>query len=88
MGILIFNGFFSRRKIRQQPKEKRDNRKFFGFDLMENDLQEVATEYDEHCDELTFNSKPIINTLTIVAQENVNAAHVLVPVVEKRIAQV
>lgn len=49
---------------------------------------DFAREYDAALDELTFNSKPIITTLTIVAEENIAHAPDIVSLIEMRIASV
>jgi hypothetical protein len=46
---------------------------------------EVAREYDAELSELTFNSKPMINALTIIAEENIAYAEEIVRVIENRI---
>ncbi|KAI9021227.1 hypothetical protein DFJ74DRAFT_672325 [Hyaloraphidium curvatum] len=49
------------------------------------DLESVAAEYMNGLLELTFNSKPLIDSLTVVAQETVAAAQVIVATIEERI---
>jgi pre-mRNA cleavage complex 2 protein Pcf11 len=49
---------------------------------------ELISEYESELEELTFNSKPIINNLTIIAEENIHAAEDLVKVIESRIYKV
>lgn len=45
----------------------------------------LAQEYESALSELVINSKTIINTLTMVAGENIQAAEIIVSVIEKRI---
>lgn len=49
---------------------------------------EFILEYESELAELTFNSKPLINNLTILAEENKHAAREIVNVIEKRILSV
>lgn len=49
---------------------------------------EFILEYESELAELTFNSKPIINNLTILAEENKHAARDIVNAIEKRILSV
>mmetsp|Transcript_8972 Transcript_8972/g.9956 ORF Transcript_8972/g.9956 Transcript_8972/m.9956 type:complete len:574 (+) Transcript_8972:326-2047(+) len=48
---------------------------------------ELAKEYEESLRELTFNSKLIINNLTIIADENIKHAREIVDVVWRRMLQ-
>lgn len=50
--------------------------------------KELATEYDAALDDLTFNSKSIIDNLTVIAQENMSSASDIVTLIENRIANV
>lgn len=50
--------------------------------------REVTSQYTEGLLGLTLNSKPIINNLTIIAEENVDSSAVIVRLIESRIAQV
>lgn len=54
----------------------------------DNKLSEVTSQYTDGLLGLTFNSKPIINNLTIIAGENINASAEIVKLIEARIAQV
>lgn len=51
-------------------------------------LSEVTQQYADGLLGLTFNSKPIINNLTIIAGENIDASAEIVRLIEARIAQV
>jgi len=48
---------------------------------------DLARDYDAELDQLTFNSKPIINSLTIIADENIQNAADIVALIERRIAE-
>jgi len=50
--------------------------------------EEIASEYASNIQELVNNSKPIINTLTMVAGENIHAARQIVNVITNRIIEV
>lgn len=53
--------------------------------LSASELEDIRSSYEEELAGLTFNSKPIINMLTTIAQENMNAAAVLCKTVEDRV---
>ena len=53
-----------------------------------NSSQEVGEEYASSLADLTVNSKPLINMLTMLAEENIEFAPVIVKVIEKHLAQV
>ena len=48
----------------------------------------IGEEYASSLADLTVNSKPLINMLTMLAEENVDSAAVIVKVIEKHLAQV
>ncbi|XP_046395554.1 uncharacterized protein LOC124162898 isoform X2 [Ischnura elegans] len=50
--------------------------------------KEVADEYSSSLADLTVNSKPLINMLTILAEENIDHAPAIVQAVEKHLAKV
>eukprot|EP00128_Syssomonas_multiformis_P016973 Colp12_sorted_trinity150504_noHs@24391 len=49
------------------------------------DLNVLRREYDTSLNDLTFNSKPVINHLTILAGENLSAAEVIVDCIHRRL---
>jgi hypothetical protein len=53
-----------------------------------NSTHEFLVDYETELAELTFNSKPLINTLTIIAGENTTAASEIVRVIAARIKMV
>ena len=50
--------------------------------------EEIAAEYKTSLEDLTFNSKPVINMLTMVAEENIDYAEQIVRVIEERLNKV
>lgn len=50
--------------------------------------KEIADEYASSLADLTVNSKPLINMLTILAEENIEHAGVIVETVEKHLEKV
>ena len=56
--------------------------------VMVDTFREVALEYASELLDLTFNSKPIINNLTIIAGENIPAGSEIVRIIEDRILKV
>ncbi|XP_058062799.1 uncharacterized protein LOC131212794 [Anopheles bellator] len=50
--------------------------------------EEIEKEYLSSLADLNVNSKPLINMLTILAEENLEYAHIIVNAVEKHLAQV
>ncbi|XP_055915794.1 uncharacterized protein LOC129948789 [Eupeodes corollae] len=57
-------------------------------EIKEQKEQKVAEEYLSSLADLNMNSKPLINMLTILAEENIEHAAVIVKVVEQHIAKV
>lgn len=56
--------------------------------MQSEEAQEVKQDYLESLQELTFNSKPIITNLTVIAQENVAFAQVIAQAIEEHIIKV
>lgn len=50
--------------------------------------KDIEEEYLSSLTDLNVNSKPLINMLTIVAEDNIEYAHVIVKAVEKHLAKV
>uniref|UniRef100_A0A3Q2XS06 CID domain-containing protein n=1 Tax=Hippocampus comes TaxID=109280 RepID=A0A3Q2XS06_HIPCM len=50
--------------------------------------EDACQEYQSSLEDLTFNSKPHINMLTILAEENVNFAKDIVAIIEAQISKV
>ena len=50
--------------------------------------EEIAAEYRTSLEDLTFNSKPVINMLTMVAEENIEHAEEITRVIQERINKV
>lgn len=50
--------------------------------------KEIAEEYASSLSDLRMNSKPLINMLTILAEENIVHADVIVDTVEKHLEKV
>ena len=59
-------------------------RRFIAFPMAE----DVCEEYKSSLADLTFNSKPHINMLTILAEENLQYATDIVKIIEAQIAKV
>ncbi|KAK9434074.1 hypothetical protein V1505DRAFT_361265 [Lipomyces doorenjongii] len=51
------------------------------------DLEAIRQDYITSLDDLTFNSRPIITNLTIIAQENIQAAEVITRAIEEHISK-
>nr|XP_017087206.2 uncharacterized protein LOC108118833 isoform X2 [Drosophila bipectinata] len=58
------------------------------FQSYRDDERRIGEEYLSSLQDLNCNSKPLINMLTMLADENINYAHVIVKVVEYYISQV
>ncbi|XP_033234292.1 uncharacterized protein Pcf11 isoform X4 [Drosophila pseudoobscura] len=58
------------------------------FQSYRDDERRIGEEYLSSLQDLNCNSKPLINMLTMLAEENINYAHVIVRVVEYYISQV
>ena len=50
--------------------------------------EDACREYQSSLEDLTFNSKPHINMLTILAEENLNFAKDIVAIIEAQISKV
>jgi len=50
--------------------------------------EDACREYQSSLEDLTFNSKPHINMLTILAEENLNFAKDIVAIIEGQISKV
>lgn len=51
-------------------------------------IQAVCKEYETHLEDLTFNSRVLIQNLTVIAEKNKVYAPHIVQIVEKRITKV
>ncbi|XP_037712499.1 uncharacterized protein LOC119548976 isoform X6 [Drosophila subpulchrella] len=58
------------------------------FQSYRDDERRIGEEYLSSLQDLNCNSKPLINMLTMLAEENINYAHIIVKVVEYYISQV
>nr|NP_001286429.1 Pcf11 cleavage and polyadenylation factor subunit, isoform G [Drosophila melanogaster]AHN56227.1 Pcf11 cleavage and polyadenylation factor subunit, isoform G [Drosophila melanogaster] len=58
------------------------------FQNYRDDERRIGEEYLSSLQDLNCNSKPLINMLTMLAEENINYAHIIVKVVEYYISQV
>ena len=56
--------------------------------MSQEDRNQIRQDYVESLRELTFNSRPIITNLTIIAQENIQNADVIVKVIEEHLERV
>lgn len=50
--------------------------------------EEIKAEYTSSLADLTFNSKPLINVLTMLAEENIPNAKVIVEAIETHLSKV
>lgn len=55
---------------------------------MGSEEDDVCEEYASSLEDLTFNSKPLINVLTMLAEENSKFASKIVKLIDKRILEV
>lgn len=56
--------------------------------LSAEEIDEIQKDYEAELQSLTFNCKPMITHLTIIAQENLAAAEKIAQSIEKRILKV
>jgi pre-mRNA cleavage complex 2 protein Pcf11 len=56
--------------------------------IMSKVSKEVAEDYESSLSDLTVNSKPLINMLTMLADENITHAPVIAQAVEKHLQKV
>ena len=50
--------------------------------------EEIGDDYASSLEELTFNSKPLINSLTMIAGENIASGRCIVKAIENRLKKV
>lgn len=55
---------------------------------MDSGEEAICEEYESSLEDLTFNSKPLINVLTMLAEENSQFASSITKLIAKRICQV
>lgn len=55
--------------------------------MSQQEQDEIRQDYTESLQELTFNSAPIIKTLTVIAQENINYAQAITKALEDHLAK-
>lgn len=55
---------------------------------MDHDTEVIVKDFNSILEELTFNSRPIITTLTKLAEENISCAQYFVDAIESRIENV
>ena len=55
---------------------------------MESGEEDICEEYESSLEDLTFNSKPLINVLTMLAEENSQHASSITKLIASRIHQV
>lgn len=56
--------------------------------MSQEELEAIRQDYLTSLSDLTSNSRPIINTLTVIAQENVHAAETITKTIEEHILRV
>ena len=62
--------------------------KIIAADMESLEMRDFVASYASELADLTFNSKPIINTLTMLASENLGAASSIAAAVERHILMV
>lgn len=73
---------------RPPPSQQQQHQQGLGPQHGLPNIESVRRAYRTALTELTFNSKPIITNLTIMAQENQHAANVIVREIEQRLRSV
>ncbi|ANB11561.1 mRNA 3' end processing factor [Sugiyamaella lignohabitans] len=56
--------------------------------MAEQDDEQIRLDYLDSLQELTFNSRPIITNLTVIAQENIQHAQIIAKAIEEHIHKV
>lgn len=56
--------------------------------VLSTELETVKLDYESSLDDLTSNNKPIISSLTMIAEENIHASGVIVEAIENRLRRV